>query len=380
MLHETARLGSGVAIARVLPALQEIGWQPSVIIPEDGPLVDAFSGVTMHIASPRRPIGVSVRGWRRPPGVRRRALQTRQYFANIRQALKEQKPDVVHINTLHALPEGLVAKRLGKPTVLHAHEIPPPSAKLNLALRAAGYVADGVVPVADTVKALYAPYVSPARLMRVYNGVELRPLVGEHSTFTVGTVGSICERKGTDILLEAASKIKNVRGDIVFEHMGPSVATAEPRFDRHTAKLKDESDTFTFLGPGNAEHAMQRWSIFVLPSRQEAFPLATLEAMAGGVPVIATRVGGVAEQIVDGKTGILVPPSNPSALADATLALAGDFERRRRLGEAGRQHVERHFTYERQAAGLDRAYRAALAHREQISGQLLDPKSATDDI
>jgi glycosyltransferase involved in cell wall biosynthesis len=379
VLHEAARLGSGVAIARVLPALQEIGWQPSVIFPEDGPLVDAFSGVKVHIASPSRPIGVSIRGWRRPPGVRRRALQSRQYFANIRQALKEQKADVVHINTLHALAEGVVARRLGKPAVLHAHEIPPPSAKRILALRAAGGVADIIIPVADTVKELYTPVVSASRLMTVYNGVELRPRAGEHSTVVVGTVGSICERKGTDILMEAASRVRSIQGDIAFEHMGPSVATNEPPFERRLAELKADSGALAFLGAGDAEHAMQRWSIFVLPSRQEAFPLATLEAMAAGMPVIATEVGGIAEQIIDGKTGILVPPSDPSALADAILALASDPRRCRQLGDGARERVAKYFTYEHQAAGLDRAYRAALARRGGILSWRSHPKGASND-
>jgi glycosyltransferase involved in cell wall biosynthesis len=363
-------LGSGVAVARVVPALQELGWQPSVIFPEDGPLVDAFSGIDIVIADPPRPIGVSIRGWRRPPGVRQRIYQSRQYFASVRQGLEEQRPDAVHVNTLHALPEGYVARHLGLPIVLHAHEIPPPSIKRSLAIRGAGALADIVVPVSDTVKAMYAVTTSEARLMTVYNGVKIRPQVDSQEPLVIGTVGSICERKGTDILLQVATMVKAARPDIEFEHVGPSITSNEPLFERKLVELETDKALVAFLGPGDVDQALQRWSVFVLPSRQEAFPLATLEAMAAGLPVIASDVGGLAEQIIDGTSGILVPPNEPEALVRAITNLANDPGLRRQMGEAARERVAKIFTYERQAKGLNDAYMAALSRDKHPTRRL----------
>jgi glycosyltransferase involved in cell wall biosynthesis len=90
--------------------------------------------------------------------------------------------------------------------------------------------------------------------------------------------------------------------------------------------------------------------VLVLPSIAEGLPGALFEAGALGVPVVATAVGGIPEVVVDGVTGILVPPQDPAALADAIASLLDDPERARAMGEAGRQRVEQHFTVERMVA------------------------------
>ena len=87
--------------------------------------------------------------------------------------------------------------------------------------------------------------------------------------------------------------------------------------------------------------------IFVLASRSEALPLTVLEAMAAGLPVVASRVGGLAEVVAEGETGLLVPPGDPAALADALGRLIDDPQLRQRLGAAGRARAETHFTLDR---------------------------------
>jgi len=82
----------------------------------------------------------------------------------------------------------------------------------------------------------------------------------------------------------------------------------------------------------------------VLPSLWENFPYALLESMACGVPVVATDVGGIPEMVLDGETGLLVPPDNPEALAEAAIRLLEDKELSTRMGKAARQHVEANFT------------------------------------
>jgi glycosyltransferase involved in cell wall biosynthesis len=110
--------------------------------------------------------------------------------------------------------------------------------------------------------------------------------------------------------------------------------------------------------------ALARWEIFVLPSRREAFPLSTLEAMAAGLPVIATDVGGLAEQIAHLRTGVLVPPERPEEIAEWIVRLHDDPELRTLLGEAARAHVRASFTLAAQAEGLNEAYEAALRRRD----------------
>jgi len=102
--------------------------------------------------------------------------------------------------------------------------------------------------------------------------------------------------------------------------------------------------------------------IFVLTSRWEGMPNAVLEAMAAGLPVLATRVDGIVDLVRDGETGILVPPGDDRALATALLALGNDPARRQVLGVAGRRRVESTYTIERFVDGFEKLYFSLRRH------------------
>jgi glycosyltransferase involved in cell wall biosynthesis len=102
--------------------------------------------------------------------------------------------------------------------------------------------------------------------------------------------------------------------------------------------------------------------VLVHPSRRDALPTTIIEAMAASTPVVATRVGGIAELVEDGVSGVLVPaPPAASQLAAALAGLLGDEALRRRLAAAGRTRFEREFTAERWAARMGELYRSVLS-------------------
>ena len=143
------------------------------------------------------------------------------------------------------------------------------------------------------------------------------------------------------------------------EH-GPAAArlVADTIYDLHAEPyirtLGERSDVSDLLAASD---------IFVLSSRQEGFPITILEAMAAGKPVVATDVGGCAEAVVDGETGLIVPPEDPKALAEAVLYMLARPDETKQMGEAGRKRVEEHFTVEAMVRRQLDVYELLLAAR-----------------
>jgi glycosyltransferase involved in cell wall biosynthesis len=270
----------------------------------------------------------------------------------------------VHANTLRTLPEARVARKLGLPVVVHVHELPPPGAKRTLALRAAAKTADVLVVVSEAVAGVVRAHAGGTPVLVAYNGIPESPRGSRISSSpTVGTIGTVCRTKGTDVFLEAAALAHERCPELRFEHIGQSGLDDDVEFERRVSTLAaspELRDAVSLLGRRPALEGLARWEIFVLASRQDAFPLATLEAMAAGVPVIATKVGGLPEQIEHLETGVLVEPESPRALADWIVRLHEDHGLRERLARVAASRVEDRFTVERQGAVLHEAYLAAL--------------------
>lgn len=148
-------------------------------------------------------------------------------------------------------------------------------------------------------------------------------------------VGRLADLKGVTILLEALQRMKKERPDVELTIVGDGPDRA--RFEKAAEDL-DVADRVSFVGSRSqadvAEHLAET-DVFVLPSFAEGVPVTLMEAMASGVPVVATRVGGVAELVDDGTNGYLVEAGEAAPLADAVLSLLADPSTRNRFGNAG---------------------------------------------
>jgi len=111
--------------------------------------------------------------------------------------------------------------------------------------------------------------------------------------------------------------------------------------------------------------------LVILPSVAEAFGLALTEALYLGAPVVATRVGGIPEIVDDGVDGILVPPADSKALADAIVDLLNDQERRQRMAGAGREKVRTRFSFEDMVRSYEAIYATAVAGKQSAASEEL---------
>ena len=171
----------------------------------------------------------------------------------------------------------------------------------------------------------------------------------QYSTFRVGTAASLTPRKGLEHFIDAATKINDaVSTEIEFLIAGePSAAEDEEYVQSLQDRVKQAGleNNVQFLGWINEmPEYLESLDVFVLPSLNEGIPGVVREALAMEIPVVATDVGGTPEAVLDGETGLLVPPKDSAAIANCVIQLLLDSHERRRMGKKGRQHIISEFS------------------------------------
>ncbi len=179
---------------------------------------------------------------------------------------------------------------------------------------------------------------------------------GAGGRVTVGAASRLSPEKGFDVLLRAVAMLRErgVALEVVLAGDGPS----RPGLERLAHELGLDGRV-EFLGEVAHEAVpgvLQQLDIFVMPSTWEGFGVSALEASAMELPVVASDIHGIPDVVLDGETGILAPPADVPALADAIARLAGDAELRRSMGAAGRAYVEREYRWQENAALMERLY------------------------
>jgi glycosyltransferase involved in cell wall biosynthesis len=185
--------------------------------------------------------------------------------------------------------------------------------------------------------------------------------------YVIGTVGRLAEQKGHRYLLDAAAivcaRCRNAKFVIVGgDARRPSESIKEQLLRLNRSLNGHDKAIFTGLRT-DIPDVMSLFDIFVLPSLWEGFGIVLIEAMSLRKPIIATNVDGIPEVVVDGVTGLLVPPRDANALANAILELIRDQSRAREMGERGRLRVEEHFTADRMVKRYEQAYESILIHK-----------------
>lgn len=198
------------------------------------------------------------------------------------------------------------------------------------------------------------------KLVLVPNGTRLPRKIDRRpgDPFTVGSVGRLVKEKDYPTLVRAVALLARSGLDCRLEIVGDGPARKDIDMAVEAAGI---GDRVCLAGiRHDVESWLRRWTVFASSSVQEGQPIALLEAMAHGLPCVATQVGGVPDTIRHGTEGILVPPGDAEALAEALAKLAGDRATQAALGDAARARVVRDFSIDSLAARCLDIYRAAI--------------------
>lgn len=301
----------------------------------------------------------------------------RTVIASIRQLRSQTKADVVHAHGYKADIYAYFAMRnIRVPLVSTCHTWYDNNPLVTLYGMVDRFVLrnySAVVAVSAEVKQrLLKAGVSQDKIHLVRNGIDLRPYdnaaptlrnaVRGDDTQIVGLIGRLAIEKGVDTFLHAATQVlaqlPSTKFVVVGE--GPDREKLESLIDE--LKIRD---SVSMLGRrDDMPSVYASLDIMVSASRQEGLPMAILEGMASRLPLIATSVGEVPSVVLDGRTGVLLPPNNAVLLATAIVALLRRPVQRERLGTAARKLIEDEFSAGRMTGDYLRVYEAAACRRK----------------
>lgn len=357
--HPGGVVSHGVSLAR---ALRPLGWEPTLLAPASRP--DRLP-TGLPVATFGRPlpvpasgsvarIGVTVRGW-----------------VGVRRFLRENPFDVIHLQEplVPVLPFAVLEySRSVNVATFHA-TCGSRTSTPNLGYRLAGFLVrrwygrlDARICVSETARRFISRFF-PGDYLLIPNGIDFGRFAGPprtpHPEPTVLFVGRLERRKGLPVLLEAFRIVKRRFPAARLEIVGPDGGLRrrlEAYIRRH--RLAEVA----LLGFRPDEEVVRRYRqawVFCAPATEgESFGLVLLEAMAAGLPVVASDIPGYREVAGPDSGAVLVPPGNPAALAEALVGLLGDTDRRTELGRRG-QAWAAGFDWGRVARRIVEVYRTA---------------------
>jgi len=294
-------------------------------------------------------------------------LELAESIREIVKIIQREKVDIIHANGLFCFPPVLAAQITGRPVVWQLVGSGYPLTIVRWLMPFVIHSSDRIIFVSHKMKTFYlgnfSHPVAEKKSQVIYMPVDtgrfdptkvntedikmLRYQLGlEVDNVVVGCVANVSPDKGFEYLIPAIDMVRKVVPQVRFVLVGgrlPSQHAYAERIDR-TIKDKSLEDYVIWVPPRfDMERFMMLFDILVLPSIAEGMPLVILEAMALGIPVVATKVGGVEEQVIHQKSGFVVPSKNSQALARALIKLLTNKDMRLNMGKNAKQIVQEKF-------------------------------------
>jgi L-malate glycosyltransferase len=298
----------------------------------------------------------------------------RELIAGIKAAQKRQSIDLIHVHGAHELmiPVRLLFPNLPIVFTVHGYHGASADVSYRLACLFANLWATRVICVCQTEYDILVKFgMNPAKLEMIYNGVPT-PILDRSKVTSlaerfnldpatqtiIGTAARLSEAKGLTYLLQAFAKVAQGKANLRLVIAG--VGELEQQLKQQSQDL-GIADRTIFAGYVNdLPELMSLFNFFVLPSLQEACSLACAEAMAQQKAAIGTTIGGIVEQIADGKTGFLIPPKDVDKLVEKMQCLLDRPELVEEFASNGRQRYEEYFALDRMLIKTEDLYTKIL--------------------
>jgi sugar transferase (PEP-CTERM/EpsH1 system associated) len=298
-------------------------------------------------------------------------------FWRLYSLLRRQRPTILHTWMFHADLLGRVLGRLaGVPIIITSRRNENIGGALRERLnRWTAHLSDRVIAVCELVRQaeIKRTRVSPEHVVTIYNGVDVEQFSAVNvqaaarvrhifdvpiDVLLVGSVGRLHPQKDFATLLAAITQVRKHIPTVRLLLVGDGELRDELESQARSLGL---SEIVTFVGSRtDVPQILAAVDVFTLSSLWEGMSNAVLEAMAAELPVVATAVGGTPEVVVDGVTGLLVPPHDPTSLARALTTLLREPALRRKMGQAGRERVQEQFSVERMVCRTEALYTEVL--------------------
>lgn len=382
-INDVGKIGGAEKILyNLLSNLDRSRYHAMVLFGSDGPLVKMVSalGIETNIIQMKemKRIEMEIKGLKfyNPLAIIYNVLQFLILIFKLFIFLRKRDIDLVHTNTIQAqLCGSIVAKLIGAKLVCHDHNIQPQGMRRRIISIIGNIFPDGIITVSNAVRNSYLPYIlHPEKITTVHNGIDVGKMNLSHKCVDIRKEYEIPEEaiiiamasvlrpwKGHETFLRAASIIKRNCRDVRFLIVGGEFLDKERGYKDYLVNLGSQlglEDRVIFTGfRRDVIDILSQVDLLVSASiLPDPFPTVILEAMALGIPVVATHVGGVPEMVMEGVTGYLLPPSDPPEMAEKIMLLLKNPIKRKEMGSMAQQSVKDRFTMDKFISGIESIY------------------------